>query len=121
VLWLQKYRRKMKKSTIDISGWTSQAGEQLLHLVKLYVRACNGNKKTICHMTALLVSGTLTTILQEEVARQLGTRLNFGDVAVITLHGANTTDGKPEAASQPQLQGMAQLQPGNVIKKVLLW
>jgi hypothetical protein len=61
-----------------------------LRLVKLYVRACDGNKKTICHVTALLNSGSLTTILREEIARQLGVRLNFEDVAVITLHGTNT-------------------------------
>jgi hypothetical protein len=32
----------------------------------------------------------LTTILREEVSCQLGTRLNFEDVAVTTLHGTNT-------------------------------
>jgi hypothetical protein len=61
-----------------------------LRLVKLYVRACDGNKKTICHVTALLDSGSSTKILREEVARQLGARLNFEDVAVTTLHGTNT-------------------------------
>jgi hypothetical protein len=66
---------------------TSQAGEQLLGLVKLYVRACDGNKKRICHVTALLNSGSLMMILREEVARQLGARLTFEDVVVTTLHG----------------------------------
>jgi hypothetical protein len=74
----------------DISALTSQAGEQSLHLVKLYVRACDGNKETICHVTALLDSGSSTMILREEVARQLGARLNFEDVAVTTLNGTNT-------------------------------
>jgi predicted aspartyl protease len=39
---------------------------------------------------ALLDSGSSTTILREEAARQLGTRLNFEEVAVTTLHGTNT-------------------------------
>jgi hypothetical protein len=41
-------------------------------------------------VTALLNSSSLTTILREEVARQLGAQLNFEDVAFTTLHGTNT-------------------------------
>jgi hypothetical protein len=86
----EKKKKEVVTLMTDVSALTSQAGEQLLRLVKLYVRAYNGNKKTICHVTALLDSGSLTTILREEVARQLGARLNFEDVAVTTLHGTDT-------------------------------
>jgi hypothetical protein len=58
---------------------------------KLYVRACDRNKKTICHVTALLNSGYSTTILHKEFAHQLGTRLNFEEGALTKLHGTKTT------------------------------
>ncbi len=83
----EKKKEEVVTPTTDVTALTSQAGEQSLRLVKLYVKAYDGDKRTICHMTALLDSGSLTTILQEEVARQLGARLNFEDVAVTTLHG----------------------------------
>jgi hypothetical protein len=86
----EKKKEEIVAATTDVSVLSSQAGEQSLRLVKLYVRACDGNKKTICHVTALLDSGSSTTILREEVARQLGARLNFKDIAVTTLHGTNT-------------------------------
>jgi hypothetical protein len=86
----EKKKEEVVTATTDVTTLTSQAGEQSLRLVKLYVKACDGDKRTICHVTALLGSGSLTTILREEVARQLGTRLNFEDVAVTTLHGTNT-------------------------------
>jgi hypothetical protein len=41
-------------------------------------------------MTALLDRGSSTTILREEIARQLGAGLNFEDVTVTALHGTNT-------------------------------
>ncbi len=86
----EKKKEEVVTATTDVSALSSQAGKQSLHLVKLYVRACGGNKKTICHVTALLNSGSSTTILREEVACQLGARLNFEDVAVTMLHGTNT-------------------------------
>jgi hypothetical protein len=86
----EKKIEEVVTATTDVTALTSQAGEQLLRLVKLYVRAYDGNKKTICHVTTLLNSGSSTTILREEVARQLGARLNFEDVAVTTLHSTNT-------------------------------
>jgi hypothetical protein len=86
----EKKKEEVVTATTDVTALTSQVGEQSLHLVKLYVKACDGDKRTICHVTALLDSGSLTTILREEVARQLSARLNFEDVAVTTLHGTNT-------------------------------
>jgi hypothetical protein len=83
-------KEEVVTTTTNVTALTSQTGEQSLRLVKLYVKACDGDKRTICHMTALLDSGSLTTILQEEVARRLGARLNFKDVAITTLHGTNT-------------------------------
>jgi hypothetical protein len=77
-------------SNYDVTVMAGEAGEQLLRLVKLYVRAHDGNKRTIFQVTALLHSGSSMTILREEVARQLGARLNFEDVAVTTLHETNT-------------------------------
>jgi hypothetical protein len=84
---------KRKKEVVvatatDVTVLTKATGEQSLRLVKLYVQACNGNK-TICHVMALLDSGSSTMILRKEVARQLGTKLNFKEVTVTTLHGTN--------------------------------
>jgi hypothetical protein len=73
----EKKKEEVVTATTDVTSLTSQAGEQSasLRLVKLYVRACDGNKKTICHVMALLDSGSSTTILREEVTRQLGERI----------------------------------------------
>jgi hypothetical protein len=68
----EKKKEEVVTATTAVTALTSQAGEQSLRLVKLYVKACDGDKRTICHVTALLDSGSLTTILREEVARQLG-------------------------------------------------
>jgi hypothetical protein len=86
----EKKKEEVVTATTDVTALTSQAGEQSLRLVKLYVNACDGDKRTICHVTALLDNRSLTTILQEEVARQLGARPNFEDVAITTLHSTNT-------------------------------
>ncbi len=83
-------KEEVVATATDVTVLTGATGEQSLRLVKLYVRACDGNKNTICHLTVLLDSGSLTTILREEVACQLGTRLKFEEVAVTTLHGTNT-------------------------------
>jgi hypothetical protein len=82
-------KEEVVATATDVTVLTGATGKQSLRLVKLYVRACDGNKKTICHVTALLDSGSLTMILRKEVARQLGTRLNFEEVAVTTIHGTN--------------------------------
>jgi hypothetical protein len=114
----EKKKEEVVTSMTDVSALTSQAGEQSLHLVKLYVRACDGNKKTICHVTALLDSGSSTTILREEIARQLGVRLNFEDVAITRLHGTNT---KKMASLKLQVSpNSTQCQPSKAVDEVLL-
>jgi hypothetical protein len=85
----ERKKEEVVTMTTDVSALTSEAGKQSLRLVKLYVRDCDGNKKTICHVTALLNSGSSMTILQEEIARQLGARLNFEDITITMLHGTN--------------------------------
>jgi hypothetical protein len=112
----EKKKEEVVTATTNITALTSQVGKQSLRLVKLYVKACDGDKRTIYHLTALLDSGSSTTILREEVARQLGARLNFEDVAITTLHGTNT-----EKMAILKLQVSPDFKEWHDVDKVLLW
>jgi hypothetical protein len=47
----------------NVTIMTREAGEQLLRLLKLFVRSTDGDQNSIRHVTALLDSGSSTTIL----------------------------------------------------------
>ncbi len=74
----------------DLTVMTREAGEQSLRLLKLFVRATDGDQNSIRHITALLDGSSSTTILREEVARKLGAKLKLENVDVTSIHGMNT-------------------------------
>jgi hypothetical protein len=49
-------KEEVVATATDVTVLTGATGEQSLLLVKLYVHACDGNKKTICHLTAYLTA-----------------------------------------------------------------